>query len=120
MLLLHFASICSGVLGRLGISSASHSAGFVILLLRAHFLCVVTCSVAWGDRFLSLLAPDAVADLLLHNSLAGDGKTGSSLEEIAEESRKKREKDEAELKEHMKAGLLVNDTIEFVRNIQVG
>ncbi|KAF5836904.1 SART-1 protein [Dunaliella salina] len=50
----------------------------------------------------------------------GEGKkAGSSLEEIAEESRKKREKDEAEYKEQMKAGLLVNDTIEFVRNIQV-
>jgi len=50
----------------------------------------------------------------------GNGKkAGSSLEEIAEESRKKRERDEAEYKEQMKAGLLVNDTIEFVRNIQV-
>jgi hypothetical protein len=51
--------------------------------------------------------------------LAGNGKVGSSLEEIAEESKKKRERDEAELKEQMKAGMLVNDTIEFVRNIQV-
>ena len=55
-----------------------------------------------------------------HNAPAGEAKAGgSSLEQIAEESRKKREKDEAEYKEQMKAGLLVNDTIDFVRNFQV-
>lgn len=54
---------------------------------------------------------------------ADSGAAPSSLEAIAKAAAAAREREEAELRAQLTAGkgsMLVNDTMEFVRNIQVG